>query len=284
MKSDTLNNLIATSDTIKLYQRGRNRQQEKEGANQEKIEFLDATLSPSGLVNIFDTIKIQFSEPLAAFDREKIILEQKVDTLWERRDYPIVQDSLNPLMYYIDYPWPYKQDYRVQIDSATIFSIYGKWNNAKTNIFRTKSEEDYGSLYVQISGINLDGFGELVNAGGNVVKASWVIDGELLFQDIQPGKYYLRYIDDRNKNGRWDTGDYGRKTQPEDVYYYPGAFEIKKYVEWEQSWNITALPFDRQKPLEITKNKPVEKKTQEEKRNESRRNANARNNTPGRLR
>lgn len=276
---DSLHHLTPIQDTLKLYQRQRKPQKEKKNKDNkeaEKIDFLEINIT-SSYIDVFDTVKIKFSEPLFSLDEEKIQIFQKVDTIWESRDFPIVQDSLDPKIFYVSHLWPYNQEYKIAIDSASIYSIYNKWNKNIETTFRTRAEDEYGQLYIQISGIEGPGFGELLNASGKKVKESILEDGELIFENIKPGKYYLRYIEDKNENGKWDTGLYINKLQPENVYYYPGFFEIKKYMEWEQSWNITQLPIEQQKPLEITKNKPVQKRTR--RNNEDQRNTNTRNTT-----
>ena len=44
------------------------------------------------------------------------------------------------------------------------------------------------------------------------------------------------------------------------VYYYPREYEIRAFTDHEEAWNVTELTLDKQKPLDITKNKPEEKK------------------------
>lgn len=287
MTHDTVKNLVPTTDTLNIFQRGqknrnRNKENKKEKENEkEKIEFMNILVSPTGTINVYDTVKIEFSEPLAFLDPDKIIIEQKVDTLFNRISLPITQDSLNPRLYYLSPPWPYAQEYSLSIDSAAITSIYGKWNDTFKTGMRIKAEDEYANLYIQVSGIDYSaGFGQLLTRQEKVIKESPVIDGELRFENVPPGKYYLRYINDKNKNGKWDTGIYSAGIQPEEVYYYPDAFELKKYMEWEQSWNITAVPANKQKPLEITKNKPVEKKPKKD-RNEEQKNTRSTSNSTG---
>ncbi|HPD43248.1 MAG TPA: hypothetical protein PKZ45_03215, partial [Dysgonamonadaceae bacterium] len=60
--------------------------------------------------------------------------------------------------------------------------------------------------------------------------------------------------------GKWTTGNYEKKRQPEFVYYYPRYFEIRAYTDHEEIWNVNETPPVKQKPLEITKNKPEVKK------------------------
>jgi hypothetical protein len=238
-------------------------------------------------MEVFDTLKITFDEPVLPFDFDQLCFQQKVDTLWEDLHIPIVQDSLNPRLFYFQYTWPYKQEYRLRIDSAAIHSIYGLCNDSLDVVIKTRAEEEYGHLYLQISGIEGPAFGQLLDSKDAAVKQAPLVEGEISLEDIKPGTYYLRLIKDTNDNGRWDPGDYAQQLQAEEVYYYPNALEIKGYMEWEQSWNVTETPLLKQKPLAITKNKPKEKtpkrnaqqerQQQERQQNNSNRNGNSNN-------
>ena len=77
---------------------------------------------------------------------------------------------------------------------------------------------------------------------------------------MAPGKYGARLIVDTNNNEVWDTGSYKDKRQPEMVYYYPQVLDLKANFDLTQDWDVRALPLDRQKPLELKKQKPDEKK------------------------
>jgi hypothetical protein len=80
------------------------------------------------------------------------------------------------------------------------------------------------------------------------------------FQDLPPGELYARLIVDENDDGVWTTGNYEEQRQPEEVFYYPGLFTIREYTDHSESWDIRSKPVIEQKPLEITTNKPQEKK------------------------
>ena len=51
------------------------------------------------------------------------------------------------------------------------------------------------------------------------------------FEYIKPASYRVRVIYDENENGKWDTGSFLNKTQPERVFYYPGEIEIR--ANWD---------------------------------------------------
>ncbi|GHT66390.1 hypothetical protein AGMMS50239_27780 [Bacteroidia bacterium] len=282
-QTDTLFNLSPVTDTLRFMWRKEapkkksKKELEKEAAT---IDFLKIDLSLKSSADIFDTLKITFSEPVREFDPKKIRIRQKVDTLWEARAFPMVKDTLNPRIFYINNDWTYGREFQIIVDSAAIFSIYDKWNDSTSVQFKFKEQEEYVNIYVKILGGEGNGFGELLNNSDIAIQTSALYDGELVFENLNPGKYYLRYIEDLNGNGKWDTGDYARHLQPEKVYYYPKAIDLpRKNTDLEVEWDIRMLPVDKQKPLEITKNKPAEKKPKrsEQNKNQQRNNTNQSN-------
>ena len=80
------------------------------------------------------------------------------------------------------------------------------------------------------------------------------------FPHLQSGTFYARLYIDRNGNGEYDTGNLHDSIQPEEVYYFPKKLVLKKNWDVEQSWDIYETAIDLQKPKEIVKNKPKEKK------------------------
>ena len=68
-------------------------------------------------------------------------------------------------------------------------------------------------------------------------------------------------IYDRNGNGRWDTGDYDKGLQPEEVYYFPQAIDVRTNWDIEQTWRVKELPLTQQKPRELIKQKEAPKKS-----------------------
>jgi len=276
MITDTLYNLVPRTDTLRFVWKHKTPEQlEKELKKAEKENkkkknknepekkptdiFMKVQISSRQLMDVFDTVKIVFEEPLRNFDPATIKITQRIDTLWHPADIPIVADPANPRSWFLDYIWDYGEEYSIRIDSAALFSIYDRWNDSIVNRFKFKREEDYAHFYITIQG-SKQGFGELLDRSGRTIRRANLEDETLAFENLAPGTYYIRYFDDENGNGKWDEGDYAEKRQPEGVYYNPNKWEFRKYQTVSQTWNIHELPIDKQKPLEITKNKPVEKR------------------------
>ncbi|MDR0685896.1 MAG: Ig-like domain-containing protein [Dysgonamonadaceae bacterium] len=268
--TDTLYQLSPLTDTLRFVYKHKPVKPKKEKTTDKrkkdkaekpvKPDFLSIETTARSTMDVTDTLKIVFSEPLSDFDPQTVSFQQKIDTLWEDRKLPVLSDSLNPRAFFVDYIWDYGEKYRLKIDSGAVISIYGKWNDALVQSFKYKKEEEYAHFYVTLTGSNGGGFGELLDRSEKVVRKVNLENGELAFENILPGTYYLRYTEDTNGNREWDAGDYAELRQPEKVYYNPQKFEFRKYFTHNQTWNITELTFDKQKPLEITKNKPAEKK------------------------
>ena len=260
-KSDSLNILRPQTDTLELYIRKRQpEKKKKKGDEPEPIVFLNMQVDAPSSMDVYDTISVTFDEPVFGLTKEMFFLDQKVDTLWNEVDFEFFPDTVNSLNYFIRRPWKYAEEYRISIDSAAIHSIYGKWNDDFSGEFRIKKEEEYGNLYITIGGLETTGYVELLNSSDVPVRKVKVKDGGALFMDLKPDKYYARLVLDLNNNGKWDTGNYAEKRQPEEVFYSPKMYDITPFfsIEEEIPWDFRSIPLDRQKPLEITKNKPKE--------------------------
>jgi uncharacterized protein (DUF2141 family) len=64
------------------------------------------------------------------------------------------------------------------------------------------------------------------------------------FQNIPPGKYYLRVIEDKNNNYEWDYYSIKKKKGSERITYYPELIEVLS------NWTIEDLLFDVEESVE----------------------------------
>ncbi len=282
-KSDSLNVLRPQTDTLSISMRRREAPKKKKKDDEpEPILFLGMTVDAPGSMDLFDTVSIVFDEPVLDINKDLFYLDIKVDTIWTPIEFDFYPDSLNSLGFFINRKWKYGEEYRLEVDSASIYSIYGKWNNRISQTFKIKNEDEYGHLYINIVGLDtIPAFVELLGSNDEPVRKARVKDGGVLFMDLPPNKYYARLIVDENDNFKWDTGNYAEKRQPEVVYYYPNVIEVMKnwQVEIESPpWDIRSATFTKQKPLDITKNKPKEATQQKrDYRDEGRRQSGSSN-------
>ncbi|MDE6490963.1 MAG: hypothetical protein K2L49_07370, partial [Muribaculaceae bacterium] len=289
LRNDTLQQLSWTVDTLKFQYREprskRNKKKEEEKAlTAESVSaedsvvaaavdtvpqpksFLSFSVSGSGAQDVHKPLIFGASQPLDSIMRRGVHLEIQRDTLWDTVAHPVIYrpEPSKLLSYRMDYEWEPGAKYRLTIDSTAIVGIYGEWNRPIRHEFTVKNLEDYSSVVFNVEGLDsLPAVAELLNTSDKPVASVPVVDGRATFVYVNPGTYYARLYIDRNRNGEYDTGDLLQRRQPEEVYYYSKKLNLKKNWDMEQTWNITELPLDQQKPIEIKKNKPKLRKGEE---------------------
>ncbi|WP_321333874.1 Ig-like domain-containing protein [uncultured Bacteroides sp.] len=272
--TDTLNQLVPRTDTLNLIVRrakgSADRIQKKKkgkGDEPDPTVFLQMTPYVPSSMDVYDSIHFVFDEPLSRYDTEAIHLKQKVDSLWKDVPFVFKQDSLELRRYNLLCNWEPATDYELSVDSMAFHGLYGLYTNKVKQAFKVRSLDEYGAIYFNVSGIDTTAFVELLDAQDKVLRRVPVVQGRADFYYLNPGKYCARLVVDANRNGKWDTGSYELKLQPEMVYYYPQIVELKALWELEQDWNVGSKPLDKQKLDELKKQKPDEDKKKQNNRN-----------------
>ena len=288
--TDTLGQLVPTTDTLYLankltraqkekLQKEEDEKKEKERKKREKkglepekepTQFLSMKVDAASSFDIYNNITLSFDEPVASIDTAAIHMEVKVDTLWETIPFMLQSDSVIPRKYEILAQWEPEKEYQLTIDSTAIVGLYGLHTNKFQQKIKVKKLEEYGTLLLNLVGAPEGAIVELLDNKGEVLRRQPVSkENTADFYYLNPStKYYIRLLVDRNGNGIWDTGNYEQGIQPEEVYYFPKVWEMKANFEFEETWNINDTPLDRQKLDEIKKQKPEEQKKIRERNKE----------------
>ena len=219
------------------------------------VKELKVRFTGSSSMDVNKTVSFMFDEPLISLDTMGIHLSKKVDTLWVPIEHLFRPDrDIKKFNLYAE--WRPDETYLVEVDSAVFKGIYGGVSNAFRQEMKFRPLEEYAVLYLDIPGTGNDAYVQLLNKSGSVVQTERTNENRCAFYFISPGVYYLRLFIDENGNGKWDTGEYKKGQQPEKVHYYNRSLELRALFEYSQDdWDINS-PLDKQKPLEITKQKP----------------------------
>ena len=202
-------------------------------------------------------IKVEMPTPLQHCDTAAVHLYSMIDSVWYESDCRMEPIPHQIRSYQILADWRPGIEYSLEIDSAAFVDIYGKVSNAYKQGIKVKGEDEYGTLKLNISGIEDSAMVvQLLNGSDKVVKLARVNNHVAEFKFLKPEKYYVSAFIDSNGNGIWDTGDYAEGRQAEAVYYYPKEIEAKAKWDLNLNWNVTAVPVYKQKPEKITKQKP----------------------------
>ena len=280
--TDSLNQLVPKTDTIYLANKLTRAQKEKlakkeaeekekerkkkerkgEKVGPEPTPFLNMKVDAPSTFEINKNIVLSFEEPVVRMDTSAIHVNVKVDTLWVKTPFLLVADSVVPRQYEILASWEPEKEYQLQIDSAAITGLYGLQTNKVEQTLKVKKLDEYGTLLLNLPGVEQTCIVELLDSSGKVLRQQAVTpEGTADFYYLAPNtKYYIRMFDDRNGNKVWDTGVFETGIQPEEVYYFPKVWEMKANFEFEETWDVHAVPIEKQKLDEIKKQKPEETK------------------------
>ena len=197
-----------------------------------ELDSLMLSLSPKNLnvLHFLDTLKIESTLPITAVNDEYIQIFD-IDTL----SVPFTS-SIDPNKdkVYLDFKKIQKDNYRIQILPNAITDFLGATNDTIIHTVRTQAIEDYGNLFLTIENTdkNMPYFFELIDKNGKMIRrVSQNEDDRYQLNYLIPKDYQIRFVKDHNGNGRWDTGNYLEKRQPEEVIYLPNYLTLR--ANWD---------------------------------------------------
>ena len=223
--------------------------------------FVGVRVSSTSAMAPDQNIEFIFEEPIDTFDINAFHFTIQVDSTFQPADFMILRDSINIKKFTFYAEWMPDTTYQLQIDTGAFVSIYGHRMAGQKKSIKIKSLDTYSALFVNLDNFKGNGVVELLKAGDKVVKSARAIDNRADFFFITPGDYYIRMFDDRNRNGKWDTGEFDSHTQPEDMYYYHKELNLRAMWEVSEHWTPTARPRNEQKPEKLIKQKPDKQKS-----------------------
>jgi len=121
----------------------------------------------------------------------------------------------------------------IQLPKKLLRDIYDQYNDSLTTSFEIKSSEDLGTIKLNFSKIDLKAIATLSSMDGAVVFKSTLTATSFTVKNLLPGLYKLKIVTDVNANGKWDTGSYFDKRQPESIYVYPSEINLKPNWDME---------------------------------------------------
>jgi hypothetical protein len=246
-QQDSLGVFFTKKDTIKLYLSDdqSNKTEKNKRKERKKIvtEPKSVTLSSNltGALDTYRDIVIESPEPISTFDTSKVGLFEKRDTSFFKIIPKIKPDSANFRRYHISYPWNFGTSYKLTIDSTSVHTVYGFYGKAFKSEFKTQEEEHYGKIIFSIKNVKGPTIIQILeNAPTELLLKSIRIskDQEITIPFLEPKKYLMKAVFDRNDNGIWDTGKLKEKTEPEEVCYYLSVIKVRSNWDNQDTWTL----------------------------------------------
>ncbi len=204
---------------------------------EKKSDSLAITAVNSGTLHFRETFALKLNTPLEVLDVNKIKLLNADSTLVS------FKASYIPLERKIEIIFKKEPatKYTLKVQPNAIQDFFGKYNtkDLKYNL-ETKELTEYGNLKVNIQ--NAKRFPVLVqltNEKGEILAEQSVLKNQsVLFEGLLPSMYQMRAVYDENANQIWDTGNYLKKVQPEEIVYFPKPLDVRMNWDIDQNFDL----------------------------------------------
>jgi hypothetical protein len=207
------------------------------GTRPEDRRLKFSTTLSSNIQDLLTDLTINFDQPLKNLDTTKLQLSTDSSFIPVKGSWQI--DSLKKKLT-LKTSWKENTFYNLILDKEFAEDTLGrKLLKTDTLHFATKKQSDYGSLKVSFTNIDLSQNPVLqFSQNGQVMKTFTMTSNEIYQALFSPGEYELSILFDKNKNGKWDPGQFfGARKQPELVR--PLNKKINVRANWDNEYEIT---------------------------------------------
>lgn len=178
---------------------------------------------------------ISTPRPISVFNSSTIILLEDSIPI-----HVLIEESkTHPRKYELNYKFKEKTNYKMLIPSGVFQDILGLKNDTLRSSFTTKSDVDYGKIILKLTTNFNTSYVLQLFKSNTLFKEMYFSGNQTINYDfLQAGDYKFRLIIDENNNKKWDTGDYLKKKQPEEMIHYQKPITIRANWDNEIIWNI----------------------------------------------
>ena len=192
-----------------------------------EVDTADARRRTASLT---EPIRVQTSDfYIAQVFPDRIFLTQ--DSSGTTSEVPVtakIKDADSSLLT-INAPWRPDVVYTLRLlkgfakDTAGRELLPGRWT------FRTKREEDYAAMQVNLLGKyrGKNFVLQVTRDGKDTVWNAPILDTVVRLTRLEPGAYSMLIVADKNENGKWDPGNLLLRRQPEEVYPFDRITTLK---------------------------------------------------------
>ncbi len=230
--TDSLGNVLDTTAKVLFLKELRSGKSKKE-----PLKFQIKNISQGeGILPNFH-LEVAFNKPILQIDTAKIYFYKDGDSL---QKIPLLAK---------DYEWneyknilsirkkiEFQEKLRLHLDSAAFESCEKDRSKATKENFLLKQANRFATLKLNIKTQERNFILELLDEKKQVLRSltqEKISENVIIWDYLPAGTYLVRVIVDKNKNGRWDKGDYEKGILPEKVIFLPKSIPLR------ENWEIT---------------------------------------------
>ena len=303
LKHDSLNVLQPVTEQLKLAWRKietKEEEREREKLERERRKAEEAgeewvepekenpfayKLSLSGDINPENDLTVDFDYPLVRLDSAALLLtlthaDQTIEDVPVRME----RDTAQLRRWYIRAPWQTGGQYTLTIPEGAITDVAGFSNDSIIGKYTVLDPEKFATVKVHVKGRD-DGSKYIVQLldESNAMKQERrdVETGDIQFNFVPAGNIKFRIIEDRNGNGKWDSGNVIERRQPERAEMYANeqgedtfATKANWEIEFSMDMNRIFAPVTMQSLSRLLDEREIQRLRREEEEKEKRKQQN----------
>jgi hypothetical protein len=127
---------------------------------------------------------------------------------------------------------------KIRLGNYSITDVYGNTSKPLDFFITVSKDIDFGGVqFILKNAAKKNGLLQLLDSKGAISYSIPVQEQkEIVINKIIPGSYTVRWVDDINKNARWDAGNIISGKQPERVFYLSTPLELRP--DWFIEGNV----------------------------------------------
>lgn len=250
---DTLTTYVSYSsgktDTLYIRIPAENAKTSERGSARKATSYIIKSNLENTSIPYFLVPEFQLNYPVYAkqVKKENIILMEKRDTARAAvKSYTLIADSEPALSFTLQTEFRPESSYTLSILDSAFTNDYKRFNDSTGYKFRTTTPDDYAGLSMKLMFPKKENYivllkndkGQVIDR--RVIELSLTSTAEklIVYKNLLPGNYYIETIEDSNKNGLFDTGNYFSRTQPEIIFINSAAIKLLAGWEIENEWLV----------------------------------------------
>ncbi|MDL5045014.1 Ig-like domain-containing protein [Oscillatoria amoena NRMC-F 0135] len=179
-------------------------------------------------------LSVGFTNPVTEIRKQLVHLKEDST---EVTDFTLTNDSINPLLFHVNKQWKDDNNYTLIFSKGAIKDLFGQECDSTIIQLKTAPSTAFGNLTINVDNKpNTNLIVQLLDNQNTIVKEQTIDKSQdITYQNLFPGQYFIKVIEDANKNGRWDGANYPKKQQAERVFITPQSIEVRA------NWDLTDI-------------------------------------------
>ncbi|MCK4751167.1 MAG: Ig-like domain-containing protein [Bacteroidales bacterium] len=234
---DTSMQYVTQIDTLVFSYRKQRATKKKEDEEETEEKLVISTIRKGGELDLNRDLSVNLNLPLKGFNDSLISLYHIPDTVEISKPFRTSVDTTLLTRGWISADWESAAQYRMVLLPGAISSIYPVEHDTIDVSFRTRDIEYYGQILLTMENVEHRVLVQLLNKDKVIRQLEADSPGLYTYSYLVPREYRIKVIHDLNRNGKWDTGNYMKKLQPEPVEFLPVDITVRS--NWDHDVTIT---------------------------------------------